>query len=50
LKILLDENIPHDLRPYLSHHEAFTLPISDGRDKKTASFLTRLKKTGSMSW
>jgi predicted nuclease of predicted toxin-antitoxin system len=24
LKILLDENIPHDLRPFLRHHETFT--------------------------
>jgi hypothetical protein len=25
LKILLDENLPHDLRPFLAHHEAFTV-------------------------
>ena len=24
MKVLLDENIPHDLRPYLRHHETFT--------------------------
>jgi hypothetical protein len=24
LRVLLDENIPHDLRPFLSHHETFT--------------------------
>ncbi len=25
MKILLDENIPHDLRPFLRHHETFTV-------------------------
>jgi hypothetical protein len=24
LKVLLDENIPHDLRPHLGHHDTFT--------------------------
>lgn len=24
MKVLLDENIPHDLRPYLCHHETYT--------------------------
>ena len=24
MKVLLDENLPHDLRPFLSHHDAFT--------------------------
>jgi hypothetical protein len=24
LRVLLDENIPHDLRPFLRHHETFT--------------------------
>ena len=24
MKILLDENIPHDLRQYLDHHDTFT--------------------------
>ena len=24
MKVLLDENIPHDLRPHLGHHETFT--------------------------
>jgi len=25
VKVLLDENIPHDLRPYLSHHDTYTV-------------------------
>jgi hypothetical protein len=25
VKVLLDENIPHDLRPFLAHHEPFTV-------------------------
>jgi hypothetical protein len=24
LKVLLDENVPHDLRPFLRHHDTFT--------------------------
>ena len=24
MKVLLDENIPHDLRPFLLHHDTFT--------------------------
>jgi hypothetical protein len=23
-KVLLDSNVPHDLRPYLTHHRTFT--------------------------
>jgi hypothetical protein len=25
VKVLLDENVPHDLRPFLAHHETFTV-------------------------
>ena len=25
MKVLLDENIPHDLRPHLSHHDTYTV-------------------------
>ncbi|MDQ2776787.1 MAG: hypothetical protein M3Y57_17995 [Acidobacteriota bacterium] len=25
MKILLDENIPHDLRPHLAHHDTYTV-------------------------
>ena len=25
MKVLLDENIPHDLRPHLAHHDTYTV-------------------------
>jgi predicted nuclease of predicted toxin-antitoxin system len=46
LKVLLDENIPHDLRPFLAHHEAFTASYLGWAGLKNGALLEAAEKDG----
>jgi hypothetical protein len=49
LKVLLDENIPHDLRPDLRHHDTFTAAYLGWAGLKNGELLDAAKKTSSKS-
>lgn len=44
MKILLDENIPHDLRPFLRHHETFTAAYLGWAGLKNGELLDAAEK------
>lgn len=46
MKILLDENIPHDLRPFLTHHHAFTAAYLGWAGLKNGALLEAAEKGG----
>jgi hypothetical protein len=46
LKVLLDENIPHDLRPFLRHHETFTAAYRGWAGLKNGELLDAAEKAG----
>ncbi len=46
MKILLDENIPHDLRPHLRHHETFTAAYLGWAGLKNGQLLDAAEKDG----
>jgi hypothetical protein len=46
LKVLLDENIPHDLRQYLRHHETFTAVYLGWAGLKNGQLLAAAEREG----
>ncbi len=46
MKVLLDENIPHDLRPFLSHHETFTAAYMGWAGLTNGGLLDSAEKEG----
>jgi hypothetical protein len=46
LKVLLDENIPHDLRPYLRDHETFTAAYLGWAGLKNGRLLDAAEEAG----
>jgi hypothetical protein len=46
LKVLLDTNAPHDLRPFLSHHETFTASYLGWADLKNGVLLRIVEDNG----
>jgi hypothetical protein len=46
LKVLLDENIPHDLRPFLRHHETFTAAYMGWAGLTNGQLLDAAEKEG----
>lgn len=46
MKILLDANVAHDLRPYLSHHETFTAAYLGWAGLKNGELLAVAEKQG----
>ena len=48
MKVLLDENIPHDLRPFLAHHETFTVAYMRWGSLKNGKLLDVAEQAGSL--
>jgi hypothetical protein len=46
VKILLDENVPHDLRPFLAHHETFTVAYMGWGGVKNGKLLDAAERAG----
>jgi hypothetical protein len=46
LKVLLDENVPHDLRPFLRHHDTFTSAYLRWAGLKNGELLEAAEKAG----
>jgi predicted nuclease of predicted toxin-antitoxin system len=46
VKVLLDENIPHDLRPFLAHHETFTVAYMGWGGVKNGKLLDAAEADG----
>lgn len=46
MRILLDENIPHDLRPHLRHHDTFTVAYLGWAGLKNGLLLNVAEKAG----
>ena len=44
MKVLLDENIPHDLRPHLRHHDTFTAAYLGWAGLKNGQLLDAAEK------
>ena len=46
MKVLLDENAPHDLRPFLRHHETFTAAYMGYAGLKNGKLLDTAEAAG----
>jgi hypothetical protein len=46
VKVLLDENIPHDVRPFLAHHETFTVAYMGWGGLKNGKLLDTAETAG----
>jgi len=46
VKVLLDENIPHDLRPHLQHHSTFTVAYLGWAGLKNGRLLEAAEEDG----
>ena len=46
MKVLLDENIPHDLRPHLRHHKTFTAAYLGWAGLKNGQLLEAAEREG----
>jgi len=46
VKVILDENIPHDLRPFLAHHETFTVAYMGWGGLKNGKLLDAAERAG----
>ena len=46
MKVLLDENIPHDLRPFLRHHDTFTAAYLGWAGLKNGALLEAAENDG----
>jgi hypothetical protein len=46
VKVLLDENVPHDLRPFLSSHETFTTAYLGWAGLKNGNLLDAAEREG----
>jgi len=46
VKVLLDENIPHDLRAHLRHHDTFTVAYAGWAGLKNGQLLAAAEKDG----
>jgi predicted nuclease of predicted toxin-antitoxin system len=46
MKLLLDENLPHDLRHFLTGHAAFTIDFMGWKGLKNGELLERAAKEG----
>jgi hypothetical protein len=46
VKVLLDENVPHDLRPFLAHHETFTVVHMGWGGVKNGKLLEAAERAG----
>lgn len=44
MKVLLDENVPHDLRPFLRHHDTFTVVYAGFAGLKNGALLDAAEK------
>jgi len=49
VKVLLDENVPHDLRPFLDRYETFTAAWMGWAGLKNGQLLNAAEKAASMS-
>jgi hypothetical protein len=46
VKVLLDENVAHDLRPFLAHHETFTVAYMGWGGVKNGRLLDAAERAG----
>ncbi len=46
MKVLLDENIPHDLRPHLAHHDTYTVAYLGWAGLKNGRLLESAEANG----
>ena len=46
MKVILDENVPHDLRAFLSHHETFTVAYMGWGGVKNGKLLDAAEGVG----